>query len=256
MGEQWLVRVVQHKLLIKLLGYNYKIEYKRGHENKAADALSRRPHHTNMMPISSAEPLWINEVLDSYVDDTKCKELKEQLKISLTAVPNFTLHNGILRYKGKIYIGTSTNLKTKLLESFHNSALGGHLGERVTYTKLKSLFHWPGLKTDITEYVRTCPTCQLNKSKNTPYPGLLQPLPLPDMAFQHLTMDFIEGLPKSEGKDTILVLVDKHTKYSHFIPLRRPFTTKTVVQLFLDNIFKIHGLPLVIITDRDKIFTS
>jgi hypothetical protein len=76
------------------------------------------------------------------------------------------------------------------------------------------------------------------------------------MALQHLTMDFVEGLPKSEGKDTILVVVDKLTKYAHFIPLCHLFTTKTIVQLFLDNIFKLCGLPLVIITDRDKMFTS
>jgi hypothetical protein len=65
-------------------------------------------------------------------------------------------------------------------------------------------------------------------------------------------MDSIEGLPRC----TILVVFDKLTKYAHFIPLSHPFTTKTVVQLFLDNIFKLHGLPLVIITDRDKIFRS
>jgi hypothetical protein len=90
------------------------------------------------------------------------------------------------------------------------------------------------------------------------YPTLasLQPLPMPDMAWQHITMDFIEALPKSEGKDTILVVVDKLTKYAHFIPLSRFFTTKTIVQLFIDHIFKLHGLPLAIITDRDQIFTS
>jgi hypothetical protein len=76
------------------------------------------------------------------------------------------------------------------------------------------------------------------------------------MAFQHLTMDFIEGLPKSEDKDTILVVVDKLTKYAHFISLSHPFTTKTMVQIFLDHIFKLHGLPVVIITDKDRIFTS
>jgi hypothetical protein len=96
----------------------------------------------------------------------------------------------------------------------------------------------------------------LNKSKNVLYPGLLQPLHIPDMAFQHLIMDFIEALPKSDGKDTILVVMDKLTKYTHFISMSHPFTTKMVVQLFIDNIFKLYGLPLVIITDRDKIFTS
>jgi hypothetical protein len=112
------------------------------------------------------------------------------------------------------------------------------------------------MKGAITYYVKSCPACQLNKSKIIPYPGLLQPLPIPDMAFQHLTMDFIEGLPKSEDKDTILVVVDKLTKYAHFISLSHPFTTKTMVQIFLDHIFKLHGLPVVIITDRDRIFTS
>jgi hypothetical protein len=69
-------------------------------------------------------------------------------------------------------------------------------------------------------------------------------------------MDFIETLPKSEGKDTILIVVDKLTKYAYFIPLSQPFTTKTIVQLFIDNIFMLHGLPLAIITDRDRIFIS
>jgi hypothetical protein len=76
------------------------------------------------------------------------------------------------------------------------------------------------------------------------------------MAWQHITMDFIEALPKSEGKDTILVMVDKLTKYSQFIPMSHPFTTKTVVQVFINNVFMLHGLPLAIITDRDWIFTS
>jgi hypothetical protein len=64
-----------------LLGYNYKIEYKKGHENKAADALFRRPHNENLMTLPSTIPLWINEVLDSYIEDKKCKELEEQLRI-------------------------------------------------------------------------------------------------------------------------------------------------------------------------------
>jgi hypothetical protein len=76
------------------------------------------------------------------------------------------------------------------------------------------------------------------------------------MAWQHITMDFIEALPKSEGHDTILVVVDKLTMYAHFISLSHPFTIRTIVQLFLDNVFQLHGLPLAIITDQDKIFAS
>jgi hypothetical protein len=112
------------------------------------------------------------------------------------------------------------------------------------------------MRSEVSAFIKNCPVCQLNKAENISYPRLLHPLPIPDMAWYHVTMDFIEALPKSEGKDTILVLVDKLTKYAHFIPLCHPFHTKQIVQLFLDNVFKLHGLPLVITTDRDRIFTS
>jgi hypothetical protein len=183
MGDQRLIQSIQNKLLIKLLGYNYKIEYKKGKENKATDALSRRAHINNSMAITSAIPLWVNEELDSYIEDAKCREVDKQLRISPTVVPNFTMVNGLIRHKGKILGGSTTGLRKKLLDSFHNSVLGGHSGERVTYNKIKSLFYWPGMKNDISEFIKSCPTCQLNKSENIPYPGLFLPLPIPDMAF-------------------------------------------------------------------------
>jgi hypothetical protein len=242
--------------MVKLMGYNYKIEYKKGKENKAADALSRRPTNPQLVSISTVVPLWIKDVLSSYTQDEKCRELEAQLRINPAAVPTFTLSNGILRYKTRIYVGSNSELRKQLSTSFHDSALGGHSGDRVIYTRLKALFHWPGMKAEVVDFIKQCPTCQRNKSENVPYPGLLQPLPIPDMAWQHVTMDFIEALPKSGGHDTILAVVDKSTKYSHFIPVAHPFTTRTVVQLFRDHVFKLHGLPLAIITNRDRIFTS
>jgi hypothetical protein len=69
-------------------------------------------------------------------------------------------------------------------------------------------------------------------------------------------MDFIEGLPRSQHVDCILVVVDKFTKYGHFLPLSHPYTARSVAQAFLSNIYKLHGLPSVIIFDRDPVFTS
>ena len=105
-------------------------------------------------------------------------------------------------------------------------------------------------------YVKACPVCQKNKSEHNPYPGLLEQLPVPEMAWSHISMDFVEGLPKSNNKDVILVIVDRFTKYAHFLPLSHPFTVQYVITLFLDNIFKLHEIPSVIVSDRDRIFTS
>jgi hypothetical protein len=69
-------------------------------------------------------------------------------------------------------------------------------------------------------------------------------------------MDFIEGLPTSQRFNAILVVVDKFTKYGHFVPLAHPFTALQVAQTYMDHIYRLHGLPQVIISDRDRIFTS
>jgi hypothetical protein len=112
------------------------------------------------------------------------------------------------------------------------------------------------MRKDIEAFVQRCTICQQEKSEHFKLPGLLKPLPIPLEAWHTISLDFIEGLPRSYHYDTIMVVIDKLTKYGHFIPLKHPYSAVSIARLFLDNIYKLHGMPQVIISDRYKVFTS
>lgn len=105
-------------------------------------------------------------------------------------------------------------------------------------------------------YIRQCAICQRSKSDHAAYPGLLQPLQIPYTTWSSITRDFIDGLPKSHGKTTVFVVVDRLTKYAHFTTLTHPYTASTVAQTFMDQVFKLHGMPENVVNDRDPIFIS
>jgi hypothetical protein len=108
----------------------------------------------------------------------------------------------------------------------------------------------------VESFVQPCSICQQAKHEHYKSPGLLCPLPIPHSSWQDVFMDFIEGLPVSKGFSVIMVVVDRFTKYEHFVPLKHPFTTVTVAHVFLNNVVKLHVLPKTIVSDRDKVFTS
>ena len=102
---------------------------------------------------------------------------------------------------------------------FHNSAVGDHSGMTVTSKTLSNLFYWKGQQKHVRQHMRECIVCQRNKHENVATPGLLQPLPIPIAPFIDISMDFVEGLPKSEGKDVIMVVVDRFSKYAHYVAI-------------------------------------
>lgn len=108
----------------------------------------------------------------------------------------------------------------------------------------------------VRKLVAKCDTCQRNHYETILPPGLLQPNKIPDGAWLDISMDFIEGLPKSGGMSVILVIVDRFTKYAHFLPLSHPYSAASVAEAFIQGIFKLHGMPRTIISDRDPLFLS
>jgi hypothetical protein len=222
--EQRLGIGMQHKAFIKLMGLQYTIQYKKGITNAAADALSRCQHSSELLAISAAVPSWLDKLVSGYTDDASTKKLWTELSLSGTNAEGFELRDGVIRKKGRVWVGGNSVAQQHILQALHDSGIGGHSGTLATYQRIKKLFDWPNLKQSVHDFVQRCDTCQRAKAEHTKLPGLLQPLPVPPSAWHTISLDFIEGLPKSNGHDVILVVVDKLTKYGHFIPLKHPYT--------------------------------
>jgi hypothetical protein len=141
LNEQRLHTPWQHKVFTKLLGLQYKIVYKKGSENRVADALSRRVHEAiDLAYISEAKPQWLSSVQASYKSDPVAQDMLTKISLASDAIPHFTLKNGILRYKSRLWIGNVPSLHNHLISVMHDSALGGHYGAPVTYRRLKQNF--------------------------------------------------------------------------------------------------------------------
>jgi hypothetical protein len=139
----------------------------------------------------------------------------------------------------------------------HNVPYVGHPGYQKIVVVVKSHYFWPGMKKDIVEYIARCMECQKVKFEHRHPAGLLQPLPIPEWKWEVVTMDFITRLPEiSKQHDSIMVVVDKLTKAAYFIPLKTTHKSADVVNIFVKEIARLHGIPKTIVSERDPKFTS
>ena len=164
---------------------------------------------------------------------------------------------GVLRLLGRICVPYDSKLRREVMDECHKSKLSVHPGVSKMYHDLKRTFWWRSMKRDISIYVARCPTCQQVKSDQQKLAGLLQLLGVPGWKWEEISMDFIDGLPRSrKGNDSIRVIVDRLTKSAHFIPVRSNRTARSLAQLYLKEIVRLHGVPKSIVSDRDPLFTS
>jgi hypothetical protein len=256
--EQRLSSEQQQKWVTKILGYDFEIVYKKGKQNVVADALSRKDKdvETFLCAILIIQPDWIIEARDEWKNDEKVWTLIQRLQQDSSASDAFTWKNDSLWYKDRLYLCKNSQLKQKVLLELHTSPVGGHSGFLKTYHRVKKDFFWDGLKTNVQIFVAECVVCQKNKVETIKTPSILQPLSIPSQRWEKVSMDFITGLPKFEGKSVIMVIVDRLTKYAHFSALSHPFKDSTVSTAFMETVQKLHGSPKIIVSDRDPIFTG
>ena len=203
----------------------------------------------------------INSILSSLKDDPLYLDIIAFLKddkISSAPIKNINCVNlneeGFLLYNNLIYVPKS--LRIRVLEIHHDSVTAGHFGVSKTTELISRNFWWPSLHRSVKKFIKSCEVCCRAKvPKHKPY-GLLSPLSTPNRAWSDISMDFIVELPKSKDMTTIMVVVDRLTKMAHFIPLRCLPTAVIAADSFIVNIFKLHGFPESIISDRGSQFTS
>jgi hypothetical protein len=231
--------------------FNVDIRHKPGKENIVPDALNRK-HQLRVVYVGESELQ--KEVRLASRRDAFAKEVRQSIQNG--AKSHFHLRNGLLWYEqNRLYVPEG-KIRGTLLKECHDGPLAGHGGAERTTTFLKKSYYWPNLKKDAEEYVKTCLTCQQNRVLNKKQAGLLRPLPIPEGPWESVSMDFIVSLSPSKGFDAIMVVVDRFSKMAHFIPTKESATAQEMGRLFFTHVFKHHGLPKDIVSDRDPKFTS
>jgi len=156
--------------------------------------------------------------------------------------------------EGKVYVPKDEELRAEIIRLHHNTLVGGHGGQWKTVELVTRNFWWPRMTVEVKRYVEGYDLCQRNKNRTELPVGKLIPNEVPDKPWAHIMADFIVKLPLSRDYDSILVVCDRLTKMVHFIPTTEKTSAKGLVVLFRDHVWKLHGLPESIISNRGAQF--
>jgi transposase InsO family protein len=165
---------------------------------------------------------------------------------------------GRLWYRDRLYVPDHEPLRLHLLQRHHEVPVAGYPGRSKTVELLQRQYYWPTMRKDTEQFVRNCHVCQRSRSGwHAPF-GILRPLPIPDRPWQDISMDFVTGLPESgkEKYDAIWVVVDRLTKDRHLVPCHTTVDAESLADLYIQHIFRLHGLPRTIVSDRGPQFAA
>ncbi|GAU16969.1 hypothetical protein TSUD_37270 [Trifolium subterraneum] len=255
--QQRMVTADQQNWATKLLGYDFEIIYKPGNLNRGADALSRIHEGGELCQLVSRVQWKDEKLLRTEVQqDHQLQHVIQELQKDSNSWLGYEYKHGVLLYEGRLLLSAKSSMIPLLLTEFHATPQGGHSGFYRTYIRLAANVYWVGMKSTVQEFVKACDTCQRQKYLTSSPGGLLQPLPIPDRIWEDISIDFITGLPKSRGNEAILVIVDRLSKYAHFVPLKHPYTAKMIAEVFVREVVRLHGIPLSIVTDQPRTWAN
>ncbi len=237
----------QMRWVQKLVDFNFKIMYRPGKQNIKADALTRRADSVSRSPKDercryqrttiltsdrmkiadlkekeNGEPIY-RLVLEANRTNEDCVLLREavskgEAQYEGTKLRDCRVQNGILYRGDLLWVPFDEHLQMKLIREVHDQPSIGHLGILRTVEAIRRYYYWPSMRKTIDRYIRNCYICQRSKAPRDKFNGLLHPLPIPEQRWKDIAMDFITGLPPSEGKNAILTVICRLSKERHYIP--------------------------------------
>ncbi|QRV99243.1 Transposon Tf2-7 polyprotein [Ceratobasidium sp. AG-Ba] len=260
---------------MELASFNFEIHYRPGKMSNKPDALSRRHDHED---IPNPQQIMINAerfkgfkanieidiismIRESLSDDESLTTLiastkkKEDLPPSIRKqYDKYEWKEDLLWYEGRIVIPENKEIRLAILEMHHDNPIAGHQGQARTLELISRRYYWPAMKQQVNRFVETCEICQRSKGHKQYAPQ--KPLPIPQKPWEDIAYDFIVKLPESQGMDSILVVIDRFSRQAHFIPCLESTNAEGVADLFIKEIWKLHGLPKTTVSDRGPTFNS
>ncbi|CAL2237655.1 unnamed protein product [Prunus armeniaca] len=239
--EQQITSPTQEKWLLKFLGYDYEIDYFFGTQNAGPDALSRKLELLAIMGLSTPIFDSVSQIKADCLIDTKVMNIMQALQAQAPTKPHFSWQNNCLFYKTKYMFPI---LQSGGIKLWRSSTTLQQLAILDSYEHMSALQGWSGLKKQVKHFVASCHVCQRHEYEALHPQGLLHPLSI------------LKLHGKTSGKNCILVVVDRLSKYGHFIPVKHPYTASQISQVFIREVLCLHGMPHSIISDRDPVFIS
>ncbi|EJD38860.1 DNA/RNA polymerase [Auricularia subglabra TFB-10046 SS5] len=272
----------QARWLTELAEYEFTMHHRPGRTNIIADELSRKgkpkggvkdntdvvllpaDHFRRLADGYNAHLDLVIRQLGADDDEHIMEEIRKQsakrdesVKSSLASKhKDFVETNGIVKYKGRVYVPRDSRLRERIVRAFHDTPVAGHPGRHGTRELIERHYWWSSITAFVRRYVDGCDICQRVKPRHGPLAVPLYPNDPPARPWEVVSVDIIGPLPESHGYNTILVVVDRHTKLVIACPTHVTLTSEGAARLYLNHVFKRFGLPMKWISDRGPQFIS